>query len=67
MNTQAEWPPECLGGWAGGDYLCNCRVCHRRYVGDKRSGNCYPCAKEKADALLEQADAMLLKNLGEGI
>jgi hypothetical protein len=59
MNNPA-WPTKRLGGWAGGGYMCLCRVCLKTYVGNKRSWECYPCAKKKADAVL-------LKNCGEGI
>lgn len=31
-------------GWAPGDYWCNCPVCGREYLGDKRSVSCADCA-----------------------
>ena len=35
-------------GWCAGDYLCTCRSCGCRYVGDKRSWECADCAYNRS-------------------
>lgn len=46
---QKDWPKERVGGWAPGNYNPKCTKCGRTYFGDKRSFNCYPCAKNEID------------------
>lgn len=41
---QKEWPDKRVNGWAPGDYTCTCVDCGVRYLGDKRSVQCFPCA-----------------------
>jgi hypothetical protein len=41
-------------GYAPGDYLCLCKICHSQYPGDKRSWNCEKCAAW-LDAIRSQA------------
>ena len=57
---QSGWTKERFGGWAPGMYSCRCNECHTEYMGDKRSFQCYPCAKKFAD------DA-IANNVGAGI
>ena len=33
-----------IGGFADGDYVCVCRRCGSRFIGDKRSLLCLECA-----------------------
>ncbi len=33
-----------IGGYANGDYVCECRECERSFIGDKRASQCLPCA-----------------------
>lgn len=40
---QSSWPTERVNGWAPGGYTCTCS-CGARYMGDKRSTQCFPCA-----------------------
>lgn len=37
-------PPR--GGWAPGDYMCECASCGAPFIGDKRSVVCAECAYE---------------------
>lgn len=41
---QSSWPSAQILGWAPGMYCCTCSECGARYLGDKRSVMCYPCA-----------------------
>lgn len=44
---QKEWPDKRVNGWAPGNYTCTCADCGVRYLGDKRSVQCFPCASKK--------------------
>jgi hypothetical protein len=46
-----------LGGYAPGDYVCECYRCHERFTGDKRALSCLPCATEVVTARLQAAEA----------
>ena len=35
-----------IGGFAPGDYMCNCITCKNTFSGDKRAVQCEPCAIE---------------------
>lgn len=43
-NELSEDPRPTQGSWAPGKYYCLCQVCGNRFVGDKRSMSCAPCA-----------------------
>ncbi len=45
-SGNAHWPKEPLRGWAPGNYSCTCVDCGMKYMGDKRSYQCYGCAKK---------------------
>ena len=32
------------GGWAPGEYICQCRRCKSYFIGDKRASLCADCA-----------------------
>jgi len=44
--NKKEWPDKRVNGWAPGNYTCTCADCGVRYLGDKRSVQCYPCASK---------------------
>lgn len=44
-SDQLDWINVKLHGWAPGNYYCTCVECNKEYIGDKRSSQCYPCAK----------------------
>lgn len=33
-----------IGGYAPGNYTCNCVTCKTQFTGDKRAVQCEPCA-----------------------
>lgn len=35
-----------IGGFAPGNYMCNCVTCKTQFIGDKRAVQCEPCAIE---------------------
>lgn len=35
-----------IGGYAPGNYMCNCSTCEKQFIGDKRAVQCEPCAIE---------------------
>jgi len=35
-----------IGGYAPGNYTCNCVTCKKQFIGDKRAVQCEPCATE---------------------
>jgi hypothetical protein len=36
-------------GWAPGGYICQCTLCCKDFIGDKRAIHCAPCAYDKMD------------------
>lgn len=43
-----------IGGFATGDYLINCRVCHSYFIGDKRAFLCLDCVIKDYEHLQEE-------------
>ena len=41
-----EEPKYPIGGYAPGNYMCNCSTCKTQFQGDKRAVQCEPCAIE---------------------
>lgn len=39
-----EKPKYPIGGYAPGNYMCNCSTCKTQFQGDKRAVQCEPCA-----------------------
>ena len=39
-----EQPKYPIGGYAPGNYMCNCSTCKTQFQGDKRAVQCEPCA-----------------------
>ena len=39
-----EQPQYPIGGYAPGNYMCNCVICKSTFQGDKRAIQCEPCA-----------------------
>jgi hypothetical protein len=39
-----EEPKYPIGGYAPGNYMCNCSTCKTQFQGDKRAVQCEPCA-----------------------
>lgn len=33
-----------VGGFADGNYICNCLHCQKPFIGDKCASQCLPCA-----------------------
>jgi hypothetical protein len=56
-----------IGGYAPGNYQCQCCKCGNKFVGDKRAVECEPCAikdKEAFDALSpEEQDEIVKRNV----
>jgi hypothetical protein len=52
MKTQPKYP---IGGYAPGNYLCNCVNCKTEFQGDKRAVQCEYCAvrQEKIDRRIQ--------------
>jgi hypothetical protein len=50
------WP---LGGYAPGNYLCQCVTCGTVFVGDKRAVTCLECAASQANASLSTLRSQL--------
>ena len=46
MSTKDEHKQYPIGGYAPGNYMCNCSTCKTRFQGDKRAVQCEPCAIE---------------------
>lgn len=44
------------GGWAPGEYFCNCRKCGESYIGAKQSSTCADCAYAIAEELHHASD-----------
>jgi hypothetical protein len=44
---ESNYPAKTQKGWASGDYLCQCRKCQDRFMGDKRASVCADCAYEE--------------------
>jgi len=46
-----------IGGYAPGNYMCNCTTCKTQFIGDKRAVQCEPCAvkmvEEQSQLLIE--------------
>ena len=36
-----------IGGYAPGNYMCNCTTCKTRFIGDKRAVQCEDCAEKE--------------------
>jgi hypothetical protein len=43
MGKKPKYP---IGGYAEGNYMCNCSTCKKQFMGDKRAVQCEPCAIE---------------------
>jgi len=41
MENKSKYP---IGGYAPGNYMCNCSTCKTQFQGDKRAVQCEPCA-----------------------
>ena len=54
MENKSKYP---IGGYAPGNYMCNCTTCKTQFQGDKRAVQCEPCAvkmvKEQVQTLIE--------------
>jgi hypothetical protein len=53
-----------IGGYAPGNYHCNCSTCGTKFQGDKRAVQCEPCAiaaKERFDQLDPNEQELLIK------
>ena len=54
MENESKYP---IGGYAPGNYMCNCTTCKTQFQGDKRAVQCEPCAvkmvKEQVQTLIE--------------
>jgi hypothetical protein len=42
-------PRPAFGGWAPGEYMCECLKCHCGFIGDKRAYKCADCAYEDSE------------------
>jgi hypothetical protein len=42
--SQEESKQYSIGGYAPGNYACNCVTCKQQFIGDKRAVQCEPCA-----------------------
>jgi hypothetical protein len=42
-KKESKYP---IGGFATGNYMCNCTTCKKQFMGDKRAVQCEPCAIE---------------------
>lgn len=40
-----------IGGYAPGNYICNCSICKKQFQGDKRAVQCEPCAVKMSTGL----------------
>ena len=62
-----EVSPVC--GFAPGEYVCPCLGCGRRFIGDKRSSQCFACAFKTITASLSKAAGVrdALENILIGI
>jgi hypothetical protein len=47
MSEERKYP---IGGYAPGNYLCNCVNCKNEFQGDKRAVQCEPCAVAAEEA-----------------
>lgn len=52
-EEQSSWSKTRFGWWAPGHYYIKCVRCDKGYIGDKRSGHCYPCALKQAKEDIE--------------
>lgn len=52
---------EQIGGYAPGNYKCNCNYCGKTYTGDKRSYQCEDCAKQELIDERDEAQRQALK------
>ena len=54
MENKSKYP---IGGYAPGNYMCNCTTCKTQFQGDKRAVQCEPCAvkmvEEQVQTLIE--------------
>lgn len=46
MSRKDESKQYPIGGYAPGNYMCNCSTCKKQFIGDKRAVQCEPCAIE---------------------
>jgi len=44
QETLEEAEKYPIGGYAPGNYMCNCSICKIQFQGDKRAVQCEPCA-----------------------
>jgi hypothetical protein len=52
--TPKEEPKQYpIGGYAPGNYYCNCITCKQQFFGDKRAVQCEPCAIEMVNAEID--------------
>jgi len=56
-----------IGGYAPGNYMCNCSTCKTQFIGDKRAVQCESCAVEmvkifKKETLEEAAEEWLFES-----
>lgn len=57
MGKKPKYP---IGGYADGNYMCNCVTCKKQFIGDKRAVQCEPCA-------IEMVNTKIISNQGGGI
>jgi len=62
-----EEPKYPIGGYAPGNYMCNCSTCKTQFQGDKRAVQCEPCAikmtkEEPKKETLEEAYDRIFDN-----
>ena len=53
MSIRKEGREYPFFGYCPGDYVIFCEDCKKKYVGDKRSWRCEPCAERMAQARSE--------------
>lgn len=57
------WP---LGGYAPGNYMCQCATCGKRFEGDKRAVTCLECAASQANDRLTGQHRRAAKAVTDG-